>query len=82
MDFELPPELAGYLDELDAFIEREIKPLEAENDNIGPASWKIGSSACQPRQSLRCGHRACAHTVGALLLNLRGGRDGDVLRRS
>ena len=34
MDFELPPELAGYLDELDAFIEREIKPLEAENDNI------------------------------------------------
>jgi acyl-CoA dehydrogenase len=34
VDFELPPELAGYLDELDAFIEREIKPLEAENDNI------------------------------------------------
>jgi len=34
MDFELPDELAHYLDELDEFIEREIKPLEAENDNI------------------------------------------------
>ena len=34
MDFEIPAELSAYLDELDAFIEREIKPLEAENDNI------------------------------------------------
>ncbi len=34
MDFALPAELSEYLDELDAFIEREIRPLEAENDNI------------------------------------------------
>src|SRR5256885_3195336 len=34
MDFELPKDLAEYLDELDEFIEREIKPLEQENDNI------------------------------------------------
>ncbi|HEY9235951.1 MULTISPECIES: acyl-CoA dehydrogenase family protein [Phenylobacterium] len=34
MDFSLPPELTAYLAELDAFIEREIKPLENENDNI------------------------------------------------
>ena len=34
MDFELPQDLADYLDELDDFIEREIKPLEQENDNI------------------------------------------------
>ena len=34
MDFELPADLADYLDELDDFIEREIKPLEQENDNI------------------------------------------------
>ena len=34
MDFEIPAELSAYLEELDAFIEREIKPLEAENDNI------------------------------------------------
>ena len=29
-----PPDLAAYLDELDEFIEREIKPLEAADDNI------------------------------------------------
>ncbi|MEQ8660856.1 MAG: acyl-CoA dehydrogenase family protein, partial [Gammaproteobacteria bacterium] len=34
MNFDLPPALAAYLDELDDFIEREIKPLEQENDNI------------------------------------------------
>jgi alkylation response protein AidB-like acyl-CoA dehydrogenase len=34
MDFALPPDLVDYLAELDEFIEREIKPLEAENDNI------------------------------------------------
>ena len=34
MDFEIPQELADYLDVLDDFIEREIKPLEQENDNI------------------------------------------------
>src|SRR3954452_12400881 len=34
MDFELPKDLADYVDELDDFIEREIKPLEQENDNI------------------------------------------------
>jgi alkylation response protein AidB-like acyl-CoA dehydrogenase len=31
MDFDLPTDLLAYLDELDAFIEAEIKPLEAEN---------------------------------------------------
>ena len=34
MDFELPAELKDYLSALDDFIEREIKPLEQENDNI------------------------------------------------
>lgn len=34
MDFDLPKELTDYLVVLDEFIEREIKPLEAENDNI------------------------------------------------
>ncbi len=33
MDFDIPQELADYLVELDDFIEREIKPLQAENDN-------------------------------------------------
>ena len=34
MDFSIDQELQDYLNELDAFIEREIKPLERENDNI------------------------------------------------
>ena len=34
MDFDLPAELTAYLAELDAFIDREIKPLEAADDNI------------------------------------------------
>ena len=34
MDFSLPPDLAAYLDELDDFIERVIKPLEQQDDNI------------------------------------------------
>lgn len=34
MDFALPEALCAYLDELDRFIEAEIKPLEAQDDNI------------------------------------------------
>ncbi len=34
MDFDIPKDLADYLIELDDFIERQIKPLENENDNI------------------------------------------------
>ncbi len=34
MDFAIPAELQAYLDELDAFIEAEIKPLEQADDNI------------------------------------------------
>jgi alkylation response protein AidB-like acyl-CoA dehydrogenase len=34
MDFDIPDDLAAYLDELDAFIEQEITPLEQQDDNI------------------------------------------------
>ncbi len=34
MDFNLPADLTAYLDELDGFIAREIKPLEEADDNI------------------------------------------------
>ena len=34
MNFDLPEHLSAYLDELDRFIEREIKPLEEQADNI------------------------------------------------
>ncbi|TMA90613.1 MAG: acyl-CoA dehydrogenase, partial [Deltaproteobacteria bacterium] len=33
MDFNLPPDLLEYLAKLDAFIDAEIKPLQAEDDN-------------------------------------------------
>ena len=33
MDFDLPAELTAYLAELDAFIEAEITPLQAQDDN-------------------------------------------------
>jgi acyl-CoA dehydrogenase len=34
LNFTIPEEIRKYLLELDAFIEKEIKPLESENDNI------------------------------------------------
>ena len=34
MDFDLPQDLTDYLAELDAFVAAEIKPLEAQDDNI------------------------------------------------
>ena len=34
MDFELPADLVAYLSELDEFIEREIRPLARQDDNI------------------------------------------------
>ncbi|MEZ5374968.1 MAG: acyl-CoA dehydrogenase family protein [Acidimicrobiales bacterium] len=34
MNFDIPQDLADYLDELDAFIESTIKPIEEADDNI------------------------------------------------
>jgi acyl-CoA dehydrogenase len=34
MDFDVPQDIQEYLDELDAFIEAKIKPLEQKDDNI------------------------------------------------
>ena len=34
MDFNIPSDIQDLLDQLDQFIEDEIKPLERENDNI------------------------------------------------
>ncbi|MGZ6930925.1 MAG: acyl-CoA dehydrogenase family protein, partial [Acidimicrobiia bacterium] len=34
MDFEIPPGIQSTLDALDAFIEREIRPLEEAEDNV------------------------------------------------
>src|SRR5262249_52505884 len=34
VDFAIPADLAAYLGELDEFIEREIRPLEQQDDNV------------------------------------------------
>ena len=34
MDFDIPKDIQDYLDELDSFIEREIRPLEEQDDNV------------------------------------------------
>ena len=34
MDFDIPQDIQDYLDELDRFIEAEIKPLEQQDDNV------------------------------------------------
>ncbi|GAB7353016.1 hypothetical protein MBLNU459_g3573t1 [Dothideomycetes sp. NU459] len=34
MNFDIPPDLQSYLDSLDAFIQRDIAPLQARDDNI------------------------------------------------
>jgi alkylation response protein AidB-like acyl-CoA dehydrogenase len=34
VDFEIPADLAGYLSELDEFIELQIRPLEQQDDNV------------------------------------------------
>ena len=34
MNFELPAELQAFIEEVDAFVESTIRPLEAQDDNI------------------------------------------------
>jgi len=34
MDFEIPRDVAAFLNELDAFIEHDLRPLEQQDDNI------------------------------------------------
>src|SRR5258706_14059804 len=34
MDVEIPKDIAAFLADMDEFIERELRPLEQENDNI------------------------------------------------
>jgi len=49
MDFELPRELVDYLEELDAFIEAEIRPLEQEDDHIRFFDHRPRNGASSPR---------------------------------
>ncbi|MCA1842748.1 MAG: acyl-CoA/acyl-ACP dehydrogenase, partial [Actinobacteria bacterium] len=88
MDFDLPPELTGYLAELDDFIEREIKPLEQEGDNIrffdhrredARTDWDRGGLPSEEWETLLAEMRRRADAAGHFRYALPkeyGGRDG------
>ena len=68
MDFEIPADIQHTLDELDAFIAAEIKPLEEQDDNIRffdhRREWAAPTStttACRERTGRSC----CARCAGA-----------------
>jgi acyl-CoA dehydrogenase len=88
VDFELPPDLVRYLEELDAFIEREIRPLEAESDNIrffdhrredARTDWDRGGLPNEDWETLLDEMRRRADAAGHYRYALPkeyGGRDG------
>jgi acyl-CoA dehydrogenase len=88
MDFDIPEELAHYLDELDAFIEREIKPLEQADDNIrffdhrrewARTDWERGGLPREEWEALLAEARRRADAAGHYRYPYPreyGGRDG------
>ena len=91
MDFDIPKEIADYLDVLDDFIEEEIKPLENENDNIrffdhrredARTDWERGGLPNDEWEALLFEARMRADTAGhyryAMPKDL-GGQDGSNL---
>lgn len=88
MNFDLPPELAAYLDELDDFIEREIKPLEQQDDNIrffdhrrehARTDWDNGGRPREDWEALLAEARRRADAAGHYRYAFPqtfGGRDG------
>ncbi len=88
MDFDIPAELASYLKELDDFIEREIKPLEQQNDNIrffdhrredARTDWERGGLPNEGWEALLAEARRQADAAGHYRYAVPkefGGRDG------
>jgi len=88
VNFDLPPELAAYLDELDDFIEREIKPLEQQDDNIrffdhrrehARTDWDNGGRPREDWEALLAEARRRADAAGHYRYAFPqtfGGRDG------
>lgn len=88
MNFDIPPELANYLTELDDFIEREIKPLQARDDNQrffdhrredARTDWDRGGLPTEQWESLLAEARRRADAAGHFRYPLPtqyGGRDG------
>ena len=88
MDFDIPGELTGYLAELDAFVEREIRPLERQDDNIrffdhrrehARTDWENGGLPRREWEALLGEARRRADAAGHLRYALPkefGGSDG------
>ena len=88
MDFEIPGDLTAYLDELDAFIEAEIAPLEAHDDNIrffdhrredARTDWERGGLPDERWEELLAEARRRADAAGHYRYPFpaeHGGRDG------
>jgi alkylation response protein AidB-like acyl-CoA dehydrogenase len=89
MDFEIPAELKTYLAELDAFIEREVKPLEREHPEyldhrreFARTDWEHGGVPRREWEELLGEVRRRADAAGHLRFALPkelGGRDGSNL---
>ena len=91
MDFNIPAEIAAYIDELDEFIEREIRPLERENDNIrffdhrrehARTDWDNDGQPRHEWEALLAEMRRRADKAGHLRFGLPkelGGKDGSNL---
>jgi acyl-CoA dehydrogenase len=88
VDFDLPPELLRYLEELDDFIEQEIRPLEQESDNVrffdhrredARTDWERGGLPSRDWEALLAEMRRRADAAGHYRYALPkeyGGRDG------
>jgi acyl-CoA dehydrogenase len=88
MDFDIPKDIADFLEEVDAFIERELKPLERENDNIrffdhrredARTDWERGGLPNGEWEALLARVKRMADAAGIYRYPLSkeyGGRDG------
>ena len=91
MEFEIPQEIQAKLDELDAFIEAEIVPLEQQDDNIrffdhrrehARTDWDNGGVPRPEWEALLREMRRRADAAGHLRYGLPkelGGQDGSNL---
>src|SRR5262245_45236172 len=91
MDFDIPRDIAAYLLELDEFIEREIRPLERQDDNArffdhrredARTDWERGGLLSEDWEALLREARRRADAAGHYRYPLPkeyGGRDGSNL---